>query len=112
MANKHASLDALFTDIADAIREKTGETGTIAAAQIPSVIRESLQAIPPVTLISFKIDWKSYQAEEGMTVGEWLNSGYNTDKYSILYSPNARPLPDNYIIQPGDEWASSAGGGK
>ena len=43
MANKHASLDVLFTDIADAIREKTGETGTIAATQIPSVIRESLQ---------------------------------------------------------------------
>ena len=43
MANKHASLEALFTDIAKAIREKTGETNAIAAAQIPIVIREKLQ---------------------------------------------------------------------
>ena len=49
MANKHANLDALFTDIANAIREKTGESGTIAAAQLPSVIRSSLQVIPPVS---------------------------------------------------------------
>ena len=33
---------------------------------------------PPVTLISFTIAGKSYQAEEGMTWGEWVNSDYNT----------------------------------
>ena len=43
MANKHASLDALFSDIADAIREKLGTTDSIAAVDIPSVIRENLQ---------------------------------------------------------------------
>ena len=47
MANKHASLDALFTDIADAIREKTGDTTTIVADDFPDVIRERLQVIPP-----------------------------------------------------------------
>ena len=52
MANKHASLDDLFTDIANAIREKTGDTGTIAAAQIPSVIRERLQVKPYITFSS------------------------------------------------------------
>ena len=48
MANKHASLDALFTDIADAIREKTGDTGTIPAVEFPNMIRERLQAIPTI----------------------------------------------------------------
>ena len=47
MANEHASLDALFTDIADAIREKTGDTGTIPAAEFPSMIREKFETSPP-----------------------------------------------------------------
>ena len=47
MANKHVNLDALFADIADAIREKTGDTATIVADDFPDVIRERLQVIPP-----------------------------------------------------------------
>ena len=47
MASKHESLDALFTDIADAIREKTGDTETIPAAEFPSIIRDNLEAAPP-----------------------------------------------------------------
>ena len=47
MANKHASLDALFADIADAIREKTGDTATIIADDFPDVIKKRLQAAPP-----------------------------------------------------------------
>ena len=43
MAGTYATLTALFTDIADAIREKTGTTDSIAAVDIPSVIRENLQ---------------------------------------------------------------------
>ena len=35
---------------------------------------------PPV-MISFTINRKSYQAEEGMTWGEWIASSYNTDGY-------------------------------
>ena len=50
MANKHATLAALFTDIADAIREKTGDTASIVADDFPSVIRERLQVIPPYYL--------------------------------------------------------------
>ena len=76
MANKHATLAALFTDIADAIREKTGDTASIVADNFPDVIRERLQMIPKVKLISFTMDGKSYQAEEGMTWGEWINSEY------------------------------------
>ena len=46
MVNKHASLDALFADIADAIREKTGDTATIVADDFPDVIRGRLDAKP------------------------------------------------------------------
>ena len=46
MANNHATLTSLFTDIADAIREKTGDVETIMAYDFPNMIRERLQAIP------------------------------------------------------------------
>lgn len=46
MANKHASLDALFTDIANAIREKTGDTASIIADDFPDMIRSSLEVKP------------------------------------------------------------------
>ena len=54
MANKHTSLDALFTDIAEAIREKTGDTATIVADDFPDVIRKRLQIKP------FKPEGTSY----------------------------------------------------
>ena len=53
MANKHASLDALFTDIADAIREKTGDTGIIPAVEFPNLIRGRLEAAPPPAYLTF-----------------------------------------------------------
>lgn len=36
-----------------------------------------------VKLISFTVDGTSYQAVEGMTWNEWLESDYNTDNYSV-----------------------------
>ena len=47
MAEIYSTLSALFTDIADAIREKTGDTDSIVADDFPDVIRERLQLIPP-----------------------------------------------------------------
>lgn len=38
-----------------------------------------------VTLISFTIQGTSYQAESGMTWGEWVNSSYNTAGFRVLY---------------------------
>lgn len=38
MANKHENLTSLFTDIADAIREKTGGTDSIVADKFPEAI--------------------------------------------------------------------------
>lgn len=40
---------------------------------------------PTPTLISFTIAGTSYQAEEGMTWGEWVASSYNTAEYIIMY---------------------------
>ena len=48
--SKHNALEELFSDIADAIREKTGETGRIAAVGIPDIIRNRLQAISSSSL--------------------------------------------------------------
>ena len=48
MAETYSTLAALFTDIADAIREETGATATIVADDFPDVIRERLQVIPPI----------------------------------------------------------------
>lgn len=53
MAETYSTLSALFTDIADAIREKTGETASIIADDFPDMIRERLQAIPPIPYLTF-----------------------------------------------------------
>ena len=52
------------------------------------VIKETLNGVtiyekgsPSPSLISFTIDIKSYQAEDGMTWAEWVNSVYNTDGF-------------------------------
>ena len=52
--SKHNSLSELFTDIADAIREKTGDTGTIPAVEFPDMIRNNLEAAPPPPYLIFK----------------------------------------------------------
>ena len=49
MSETNPTLTALFTDIADAIREKIGGIATIVADDFPDVIRERLQAAPPAT---------------------------------------------------------------
>lgn len=43
MAETYSTLAALFTDIADAIREKTGEADSIVADDFPDMIRERLK---------------------------------------------------------------------
>ena len=83
MSKVYSNLSLLFKDIADAIREKTGDTSSIIADDFPSVIRERLHVIPQVTLISFTVDGTSYQAEEGMTWVEWINSDYSQGEFRI-----------------------------
>lgn len=62
-----------------AIAERTG-------AELPLTLEEMLAAakeIGQAELISFTISGTSYQAEEGMTWEQWVNTDYNTNnKYS------------------------------
>jgi hypothetical protein len=46
-------------------------------------------------LISFTIDGETYYAEEGMTWGEWVESEYNTNGYTI--SPDGVVLAGSLI---------------
>ena len=52
MVNKHANLDSLFNDIADAIREKIGDESIIPAVDFPDLIRDRLQVAPIVVDIT------------------------------------------------------------
>ena len=52
MSETNPTLTALFTDIADAIRETTGDTYLIVADDFPDVIRDSLQVKPYLTFKS------------------------------------------------------------
>lgn len=56
-----------------------------------------------VNLISFIIESTSYQAEEGMTWGEWCNSEYNTKGYYIDYD-------DSISTQTGGIWIGTSEG--
>ena len=79
MANTHASLNALFTDIADAIREKTGDTATIVADDFPDVIREMLQVAPPKPYLTFRSP-NSFTLAVGDATKHWDGTlEYSTD---------------------------------
>jgi hypothetical protein len=44
---------------------------------------DGVETATVANLISFTINGKQYQAEEGMTWGEWVASEYNTDNYFV-----------------------------
>lgn len=53
----------------------------------------------PIVVISFTIEGTSYQAEEGMTWGEWVNTGYNVSGYLITNNNiNNINKGTNYVI--------------
>ena len=79
MANTHASLSSLFADIADAIREKTGDTATIVADDFPDVIRERLQVAPPKPYLTFRSP-NSFTLAVGDATKHWDGTlEYSTD---------------------------------
>ena len=82
MVNKHVTLAALFTDIADAIREKTGETASIVADDFPSVIRERLQVIPLPPYLTFKSPSR-FTLKVNDAIKHWNGTlEYSTDKFT------------------------------
>lgn len=73
-----AEMTALLTSgEVGGVYKYTGTTGTYENGAL-YVLEEEL--------ITFTIDGTSYQAEEGMTWGEWVASDYNTGGYSIGYA--------------------------
>lgn len=72
MPNEHTSLTALFTDIADAIRAKTGGTADIRADAFPDAIAaitggvplaSSAAAFPLLALLAQGFGWTVTAAE-------------------------------------------------
>ena len=78
--------------VAEFATDKAEQTATIhIAANDPDFAGEykdtvtftvAVKAVPK-PLISFTIDGTSYQAEEGMTWGDWVNSEYDNDEFSV-----------------------------
>ena len=82
MAETYSTLSALFTDIADAIREKTGDIATIVADDFPDVIRERLQVIPPKPYLTFKSP-NSFTLKVNDATKHWNGTlEYSTDTFS------------------------------
>lgn len=50
------------------------------------------------TLISFTIDGTSYQAEEGMTWAQWVNSSYNTDSNFISFNNEILASVNGFVV--------------
>ena len=79
MAETYSTLAALFTDIADAIREKTGEADSIIADDFPDVIRERLQVIPAIPYLTFSSP-SSFTLKVNDTTKHWNGTlEYSTD---------------------------------
>lgn len=86
----HTTLAALFTDIANAIREKTGSTDPIVADDFPAAIA-AIPTSSPVEIGSFTViddnmtGWPTgtYEFEIGMTWADFVSSEYNTADYYI-----------------------------
>ena len=85
MSETNPTLTALFTDIADAIREKIGGIAIIVADDFPDVIRERLQVIPPLpTYLAFSSP-NSFTLAIGDATKHWdgtLEYSTNTSTWS------------------------------
>ena len=103
MANKHASLDVLFTDIADAIREKTGDTGTIPAVEFPKTILELSPPSPPAP--PPPLPYLTFSSPEKFTLK--VNDGTKHWDGTLKYSTDA----SNWYIWNGSATLSSASDG-
>ena len=78
MVNKHANLDSLFNDIADAIREKIGDESIIPAVDFPDLIRDRLE-VAPKPYLTFKSP-NSFTLKVNDTTKHWNGTlEYSTD---------------------------------
>ena len=79
MSEVYPTLTALFTDIADAIRETTGDTDLIIADDFPDLIRDRLEVAPPKPYLTFKSP-NSFTLAVNDTMKHWNGTlEYSTD---------------------------------
>ena len=79
MSETSPTLTALFTDIADAIREITGDTDLIIADDFPDLIRDRLQVAPPKPYLTFRSP-SSFTLKVNDTTKHWNGTlEYSTD---------------------------------
>ena len=79
MSEVYPTLTALFTDIADAIRETTEDTDLIIADDFPDLIRDRLQVAPPKPYLTFRSP-SSFTLKVNDTTKHWNGTlEYSTD---------------------------------
>lgn len=86
LAVNPASADNGSTEITFAINDEIQYAGTYTGSATFTIAVKDV----PVTTISFTIDEpqlgnKTFQADVGMTWGEWVASSYNTDGYTVVH---------------------------
>ncbi len=103
MANNHSTLTGLFTDIADAIREKTGRTG-----EVNTILEE--QDIELYSMgSSFNNSWGELPANsiEMLTIGETYIITFDGIKYNcVAYDWHGVSIGDSRL-HPDDEGSSN-----
>jgi len=64
-------------------------TFVIPLPDMDEIVAKVLAELNKPSLISFTFEGTTYQAEEGMTWGEWVNSEYNTGGFVIDENDNS-----------------------
>ena len=92
MSEVYPTLTALFTDIADAIRETTGDTDLIIADDFPDLIRDRLQAKGPTASLTAQSSVSYTNGLEGLSADDVSmfsaaisNNSDITNETSIIY---------------------------
>ena len=70
---------ALKTDIPTKVSALENDAGYLTEKQVQKMIEDAIGGGEPAVIISFSIEDFKFQAEEGMTWREWVDSEYNSD---------------------------------
>ena len=97
MPNIHSTLTSLFTDIADAIRSKTGSSASIVADAFPTAIAAIPTGITPSGTINITsngtYDVTSYASASVSAQGDYYTV-YKAMAYRSLLSPGIEGMPE------------------
>ena len=98
LAVNPASADNGSTEITFAINDEIQYAGTYTGSATFTIAVKDV----PVTIINFTIDGTSYQAEEGMNLGQWAESTYDVnDEYYLDQETNwVRPRSNGGLDVP------------